>query len=133
MVDYVNWRSSKNNLPSYAQGRDLLGSSVGTGVNNNELIYDSRDVRESNRNTALDVLTDAVYVAGQVEMANLHATEGLKGSYFYVFVHQSKHGDYPEVTNSWTQFLDHWQLIHIIFPILISKVELYKSISQVIN
>ncbi|CAG0918185.1 unnamed protein product [Notodromas monacha] len=49
--------------------------------------------RDSTRDTAMDIFTDSTYVAGQVEMANFHAAENPK-SYFYVFAHQSKFGDY---------------------------------------
>ncbi|CAG0890631.1 unnamed protein product [Darwinula stevensoni] len=47
------------------------------------------------REKAMDIFSDALYVAPQVRLADLHSAVQLQ-SYFYVFTHQSREGLYPD-------------------------------------
>ena len=56
----------------------------------------SQSIAENNRNTLLDILSDARVVAPMVQTAKFHSSANPK-SYFYVFSHRNTYGDYESV------------------------------------
>ncbi|PSN38813.1 hypothetical protein C0J52_07890 [Blattella germanica] len=57
----------------------------------------SQSIAENNRDTLLDILSDARVVAPMVQTANFHSSANPK-SYFYVFSHRNMYGDFATVT-----------------------------------
>ena len=57
----------------------------------------SQSIAENNRDTLLDILSDARVVAPMVQTANFHSSANPK-SYFYVFSHRNMYGDFATVS-----------------------------------